>query len=152
MHSFSAGPANFQYTTRIHPALTSVADEVCSTLARLLAYLMTLALLAIVAIAAWGQLLDATILEPSDKGAWSRAGRSARAFAVSPVDSHDKTEIYEIFRHPLDGRKALLRWSGTDNKPVAELEIYRPGGGLNQGGVTADWLTESESPRLRGAF
>jgi hypothetical protein len=47
MHSLSAGPANFHYTTRIHPALTSFADEVCGTLARRLAYLMTLALLAI---------------------------------------------------------------------------------------------------------
>jgi hypothetical protein len=69
MHSFSSGLAHFHYTTGIHPALTSFADEVCGTLARLLAYLMTLALLTIVAIAAWEPLLDATIMEPSDKGA-----------------------------------------------------------------------------------
>src|SRR6266436_3257376 len=47
MHSFSADPANSHYTTRIHPALTSFSDEVCATLARLFAYVMTLALLAL---------------------------------------------------------------------------------------------------------
>ena len=50
MHSFSADPANSHFTTGIHPALTSFADEVCGTLARLIAYVVTLALLAIVGI------------------------------------------------------------------------------------------------------
>src|SRR5436190_20284731 len=127
MHSFSAPPANFHYTTRIHPALTSISDEVCGTLARLFAYVMTLALLAIGAVAAWGHLLDSIAMEHSDKIAWSLADRSARAFAVSQLDLHDKTETYEIFRHPGGGRKDLLRWSGADGKPVAGLEIYRPG-------------------------
>jgi hypothetical protein len=126
MHSFSAGPANFHYTTGIHPALTSFADEVCGTLARLLAYLMTLALLTIVAIATWEPLLDATIVEPLDKGAWSPVERSSRAFAVSQFDSPNKTEAYENFRHPSGGRKDLFRWSGADSKPVAELEILSP--------------------------
>ena len=44
MHCFSADPANSHYTTRIHPALTSFAGELCATLARLVAYVMTLAL------------------------------------------------------------------------------------------------------------
>ena len=35
---------------------------------------------------------------------------------------------YEIFRHPEGGRKDAFRWSDGDKKPVAELEIYRPGG------------------------
>src|SRR5947207_5943957 len=99
MHSFSAPPANFHYTTRIHPALTSIADEVCGTLARLFAYVMTLALLGIGAVAAWEHLLDAIAMEPSDKIAWSLADRSARAFALSQLDFHDKTETYEIIRH-----------------------------------------------------
>jgi hypothetical protein len=46
MHSFPAGPANSYYTLRIRPALASFVDEVCGTLARLCAYLMTLALMA----------------------------------------------------------------------------------------------------------
>jgi len=97
MRSFSAAPANFHYTARIHPALLGFAGDVCGFLAPLSAYLMTLALLAI---GAWEHLLDATATEPSDKGGWSLADRSARAFAVSQFDLHDKTETYEVLRHP----------------------------------------------------
>ena len=127
MHSFSADPANSPYTTRIHPALTSLSDEVGATLARLFAYVMTLALLVLGFIALWEQLPDATAMEPSGKAAWSLAERSSRAFAVSQFNLHDKTETYEIFRHPEGGRKDLFQWSGADKKPVAGLEIYRPG-------------------------
>jgi hypothetical protein len=134
MHSFSAPPANFHYTTRIHPALTSMSDEVCGTLARLFAYVMTLALLAIGAVAAWEHLLDAVAIEPSDKGGWSLADRSARAFAISQFDLYEKTETYEIFRHPGGGRKDLFRWRSADRRPVAGLEIYRAGDELNQAG------------------
>jgi hypothetical protein len=139
MHSFSADPANSRYTTRIHPALTSFADEVCGTLARLFAYVMTLALLAIGGVALWEQLPDAAAMDPSIKDArfedaWTLADRSSRAFAVSQFDPHDKTETYEIFRHPLGGRRDILQWNGADKKPVAELEIYRPGGELSHNG------------------
>jgi hypothetical protein len=150
MHSFSADPANFHYRTRIHPALTSFADEVCGTLARLFAYVMTLALLAIGAIALWEQLLDATTIEPSDKGASSLADRSSRAFAVSQFDLHEKTETYDIFRHPAGGRKDLFHWSGADKKPVAELEIYRPGGELDRSGpAIADLATRMDPDGMR---
>jgi hypothetical protein len=47
MRSFAAGAANSHYTARIHPPLTtSFADDNCGTLARLIAYLCTLALIA----------------------------------------------------------------------------------------------------------
>jgi hypothetical protein len=144
MHSISADPAKSHYTTRIHPALTSFVDEVYGTLARLFAYMMTLALFAIGGIALWEQLPDAAAMDPSAKdasfkhapfkGAWSLADRSSRAFAVSQFDPHDKTEAYEIFRHPLGGRRDIFHWSGADKKPVAELEIYRPGGELSHEG------------------
>jgi hypothetical protein len=127
MRSFPADPATFHYTTRIHPALTSLADEICGTLARLVAYLLTLALLAIGGVYLWDQLPDATAMEPEAKG-WTLATRSSPAFAVSQTDSRDKTEIYEIFRHPEGGRKDVFRWADADKKPIAELEIYRPGG------------------------
>ena len=134
MHSFSADPAKSHYTTRIHPALTSFAEEVCGTLARLFAYVMTLALFAIGLVALWEQLPDAAASDPSARESWSLADRSTRAFAVSQFDPHDKTVTYEIFRHPLGGRRDVLHWSGADKKPVAELEIYRPGGELNHEG------------------
>lgn len=134
MHSFSAAAANLHYMTRIHPALTSMADEVCGTLARLSAYVMTLALISIGVVAAWAQLLDAGTSDPSDKGAWSLAGRSARAFTVGQFDFPNKTETYEIFRHPGGGRKDVFHWIGADGKPVAELEIYRPGSEFDHSG------------------
>jgi len=118
MRSFSADPANSHYTTRIHPALTSFADEVCATLARLFAYVGTLALLGIVGVhfcdlwsAAWGAA------EPPVKASWSAASRSYPAFAVSPLDPSEKTAAYSILRHPQGGRKDIFRWAGKDEKP-----------------------------------
>ena len=68
MHSFSAGPASSHYhRPRIHPALTSSADEICGTLARLIAYVMVLALIAIGGIAAWNQLPEAIAMAPAAK-------------------------------------------------------------------------------------
>lgn len=154
MQSFSAEPARSHckshYTTRIHPALTSFADKVCGTLARLVAYVVTLALLAMGGMALWEQLPDLAAMDPSSRdaslndaslrGAWSLLDRSSRAFAVSQFDPHDKTEAYEIFRHPKGGRRDF-RWRGADRRPVAELEIYRPGGELGHAGLSANWLT-----------
>ena len=137
MHSFSADPASFHYTMRIRPLLTSFVDEVCGTLARLCAYLMTLALMAILGIALFDALPDAMATEPSIKDGWNLAERSARAFAVSQVNLQDKPEVYEIFRHPEGGRKDVFQWSGADKTPVAGLEIYRPGDELHQAGAAA---------------
>ena len=69
--------------------------------------------------------------EPPTKAGWSADPRSHQAFAVSQFDSSDETETYEIFRHPEGGRKDVFRWTARDDRqaqPVAELEIYRPGG------------------------
>ena len=87
MHSFPADPANSHYTTRIHPALASFADEVCGTLARLCAYVMTLALFAIRGIALWHHLPDATRRSRRPRS-WSQAERTAPAFAVSQLIFH----------------------------------------------------------------
>jgi hypothetical protein len=138
MHSFPAGSANSPYTTRIHPALASFVDEVCGTLARLCAYLMTLALMAICGIALWQHLpdlSDAMAMETPSKDGWSLAARPVPAFAVSQFVFAGKTEAYEIFRHPEGGRKDVFRWSGATGTPVAELEIYRPGGEIDQAGA-----------------
>ena len=133
MQSISADPANSQYRTRIRPALIRFADEVCGTLARLFAYAMALALIAIGALALWQRLPDAPV-DSATKGTWNLADRSSRAFAVSRLDPHDKTEAYEIFRHPQGGRRDVFHWSGADKRPIAELEIYRPGGELSHEG------------------
>jgi hypothetical protein len=145
MHSFPARTANFQYRARIHPALASFVDEVCGTLARLCAYLMTLALMAIGGIALWQHLPEVTATEASPK-TWSQAGRTAPAFAVSQFVFPGKTETYEIFRHPEGGRKDVFHWSGAGGTPVAELEIYRPGEEIDQVGSAAGYLAARMDP------
>ena len=127
MRSFWAVRGNPDFPTRIHPALSSFADECCGMLARLVAYVGALALLAIAGIHLWDQLQLAEAIEPAALPDWSVASRSYPAFAVSQFDLPEKTEAYEIFRHPEGGRKDIFRWTVQDEKPVAELEIYRPG-------------------------
>ena len=128
MRSFLAFAANSYYPNRIHPALTSFADECCGTLARLIAYVGMLALLAIVGVHLWDRIPDIADAEPAAPPAsWSAASRQHPAFAVTPLDSSDKTEAYEILRHPGGGRKDIFRWGPPGVWPVAELEIYRPG-------------------------
>jgi hypothetical protein len=136
MRSFRAAPANSYYPTRIHPALSSFADECCGTLARLVAYVGSLALLAIVGIYLWDQLPDGAASEPSAKAGWSAASRAYPAFSVSQIDLPGKTATYEVFRHPEGGRKDVFRWSAQNGnqaeQPTAELEIYRPGAEFGQ--------------------
>jgi hypothetical protein len=132
MQSFWATGAAPYYPTRIHPALNSFADECCGMLARLAAYVGALALLAIVGIHLWDELPVGGAVEPSTKAGWSVAMRSYPAFAVSQFDLPEKTETYQILRHPEGGRKDVFRWAGKGETPVAELEIYRPGGEFSQ--------------------
>ncbi|MCK1514627.1 hypothetical protein IVB22_19035 [Bradyrhizobium sp. 190] len=145
MHSFPAGSASSYNTLSIRPVLASFVDEVCGTLARLCAYLMTLALMAICGIALWHHLPDVTAMETSPK-IWSQAGPIAPAFAVSHLIFPGKTETYEVFRHPEGGRKDVFRWSGIGGTPVAELEIYRPGEEIDQVGSAAGYLAARMDP------
>jgi hypothetical protein len=127
MSSFWADPANLPHATKIHPALTSFADEVCATVARLFAYVGTLALLAILGIHGWDQLAVETDA-PADKAGWSVADRSYPAFALSQLDPAEKSVTYIILRHPEGGRRDIFHWTDGNEKPTAELEIYRLGG------------------------
>jgi hypothetical protein len=146
MRSFSAEQTNpHHHPTRIHPALTSFADECCGTLARLVAYVGSLALLAILGIHLWDQLPSGEAVE-IPKADWSPASRSYPAFSVSQFDLPEKTETYEIFRHPQGGRKDIFRWAASGQKPVAELEIYRPGGELKPSGPAAADLAARINP------
>jgi hypothetical protein len=124
----------FDYRAGIHPALNSFADECCGTLARLVAYVGALALLAIVGTHLLDLLPVGDAAETSAKPGWNLATRSYPAFAVSQFDLPGKTETYEIFRHPAGGRKDVFRWSAAGEKPVAELEIYRAGDESAQSG------------------
>ena len=149
MYSFPARTANSESAQNLWVALTGFVDEVYGTLARLCAYLITLALMAIGGIALWEQLPAVAALEPAPRtlsSAWSPASRTAPAFAVSQLIFPGKAETYEILRHPEGGRKDVFRWSGIGGTPVAELEIYRPGEEADQVGSAAGYLAARMDP------
>ncbi|QOZ30614.1 hypothetical protein [Bradyrhizobium sp. CCBAU 53421] len=128
MRLFRADPAA-PHHTRNPSALTSFVDEVYATLSGLFAYAAVLALFVVLGTHLWKQLPDATATAaPAAPTGWSLAARPAPAFAISKLDPRDKTEAYEVLRHPEGGRKDVFRWTDADGVPVAELEIYRPGG------------------------
>ncbi|OKO81697.1 hypothetical protein [Bradyrhizobium sp. AS23.2] len=127
MQSLEAGTAVPPTRTAVHLALAGFADEVVGTLAHLFAYVGALALFAILALAALGQLPDMRDDEPAPQPGWSVADRSHPAFALSRIDSSEKTASYTILRHPEGGRRDVMRWTGEADKPLAELDIYREG-------------------------
>ncbi len=131
---FPDSPANPYDRSRIHPALSNFADELCATLARLIAYVGTLALIGILGIHLWDQLAIEEADQPAAQSNWSVASRPAPVFAVSQPDSSEITKFYEVLQHPEGGRKDVLRWITPNEKTVAELEIYRPGGEFSQSG------------------
>lgn len=128
MQSPEASTAAIPTRTALHLALAAFADEVIGTLARLLAYVGTLVLFAILGLAALGQLPNLRDDEPAEKPGWSVADRSHPAFALNRLDSSEKTASYTILRHPEGGRRDVMRWASETDKPLAELEIYREGG------------------------
>jgi hypothetical protein len=145
MHSFPARTANSDPAQRFWTALANFVDEVYGTLARLFAYLTTLALMAICGIALWEHLPAVAAMEAAPK-TWSQPGRTTPAFAVSQFNFPGKTETYEILRHPEGGRKDVFHWSGIGGTPVAELEIYRPGEEADQVGSAAGYLAARMDP------
>jgi hypothetical protein len=128
MQSPEASTAAISTRTNLHLALAAFADEVVGTLARLFAYVGTLALFAILGVAALSQLPDLRDDELAPKPGWSVADRSQPAFALGRFDSSEKTASYTILRHPQGGRRDVMRWTGDADKVLAVLEIYREGG------------------------
>lgn len=122
-------------TSGIHPALRSFADECSAVAVRILAYLSGLAILTVIAV----DLVSAVPVAANTgipalpiQSGWVPASRPHPAFAISKLDLSDRTDAYEIIRHPEGGRKDILRWAATVGEaPAAEIEIYRPGGELD---------------------
>jgi hypothetical protein len=136
MQAFQAVPATPHDTGRIHPVLKGMADEFLGTLARLIAYVCTLALLFMAGVYLWDQLPEMHPTETSARPEWSVATRSTPAFASNQYDLSYKTRSYQIFRHPEGGRKDVLRWNAENGRTIAELEIYRPGGEFEPSAVS----------------
>ena len=116
MQSFLGRCANSYDPTRIHPVLSGLADECCGMLAHLVLYVGALTLLAIVGIHLWDALPPGASVAPSAGAGWGVALRPHPAFAVSQFDSAEKTETYEILRHPEGGRKDILRWMAQEGR------------------------------------
>jgi hypothetical protein len=159
MSLFWADPASSRATDGIHPALTSFADDVCATVARIFAYAGTLALVAILGAHAWDRLQAGSNDAPA-KARWSVADRSSPAFAMSKQDQGETSATYTVLRHPAGGRKDILRWVGASMvKLAAELEIYRMGGEFDAkippGADLLDLMTQSgtqgRAPELEAA-
>ena len=131
MQPSHAIPAAPHYTGGFLPVLKSMVDETCATLARLIAYLCTLALLFIGGGCFCGQPPDMHS-EASTRPEWTAVSRSTPAFASNQYDLSYKSKSYHIFRHPEGGRKDVLRWNAERAAPIAELEIYRPGAEFEQ--------------------
>jgi len=113
--------------------------EIGGTAARLIAYLCTPALIAMLGAYLGDQLPDPE-RESAPQTGGSLATRSVPAFAASQFDLSYKTDAYQVLRHP----EEVLRWTDQDGGPAAELEIYRPGGELNE--------RSRRSPTLRGGW
>jgi hypothetical protein len=135
MPPFQAVPAAPHYTGSVHTAPNGAVDEICGTLARLIAYCCTLALLFIVGVYLWDQLPDMHA-NASARPEWTAAPRSSPAFASNQYDLSYKTRSYHVFRHPEGGRKDVLRWDAENGRTIAELEIYRPGGEFEPSAVS----------------
>ena len=127
MQPFQAVPAAPHFTGGPGAVLKSAVDEICATLARLIAYLCALALMFIVGVYLWDQLPEMHG-EASAHPDWTVATRSIPAFASNQYDLLYKSKSYQILRHPEGGRKDMLRWNAENGRPVAGVEIYRPGG------------------------
>jgi hypothetical protein len=114
------------FSGQIHPALTSFADEVCATIARVFAYVGTLALIAILGVHFWDQLPRFAGDAPAPPS-WSVADHSEPAFALGAPGRADKSVTYTVLRHPQGGRRDIFSWPGIGKRGIAELEIYRLG-------------------------
>jgi len=165
MQSLPADPAHSR-----QPAPTHLDDEVCATIARLFAYLGTLALIAILAVHGCDRL-QIMLSEGS------AANHAHQAFQPDPSK---KSESYTIVRPPLGGRKDILRWAGSNGKPLAKPKfdpmraastdfatrtnetgpLAAAGAELKRGGyagagistASQDWMTGAEKPQLRGTL
>jgi hypothetical protein len=153
MPSFWTATANAD-VNRLTAALVRFARECRATLPSLLAYVGALAVLAAAGISLLHQWPEATPGgEPAAKASWSVATHSRPAFAISQSDLVDKTETYQIVRHPEGGRKDGFRWTEKDARPgdpaLAELEIYRPGGEFSRSGSASAELAARMDPAGR---
>jgi len=115
-----------------HPALRSFADECSAVFVRILAYVCGLAVLAAIVADLFAAVPTSPTVQAASAQSWAPATKPHAAFAISQLDLSNRTDAYEILRHPDGGRKDILRWGVSAAEPVSfEVEIYRPGGEID---------------------
>ena len=97
--------------------LTSLADECFGTSARLMAYVGTLALLAILGVHLWDQLPEFADAGPPARRPLERSRAHAAGIRRWSDDLSDKTVAYEIFRHPKAAARRVFRWTSKATGP-----------------------------------
>ena len=147
MQSFPGRCANSYDPTRIYPVLNGLADECCGMLAHLVLYVGALALLAIVGIHLWDELPAGAALKPPARADWRVALRSHPAFAISEFDLPEKTEAYEILRHP-DGLHELETAGIIDSK-FGAVTLLRVLGGTDRARSCLGFIKRVDDPNLR---
>jgi hypothetical protein len=166
MQSFWADPDHFSRTSQAQPALTCFADEACATVARLFAYVGTLALIFILAFHGW-DVLRLTLADSSHPLAgWILDGRSQSAFPDLQLDPLVKSEAY-LNRHLWGDRKDTLRGENLTIQRARigclldRLTLITSGNeakwsgrgacsGLSAG--SGDWMSGPQYPQLRGTL
>lgn len=119
--------ASHRLRLALAPALRDVGVECAILAGRLTLYGAALAVVAAVAwMTANGLRADAAqpVLRPAT--GWAAPLRASAAFAAQLPDL--KSDDVETLRHPLGGRKDILRWRDAGGVLRAEVTLYRPGG------------------------
>ena len=127
--------------TSLHPALLTMRDRYRAGFVHLLAYASGLAVLSVLLADLFAGTPAAAVAPVQAKLDWIAASRPHPAFTISHLDLSGISAPYQILRHPDGSRKDTLRWSvpagsktssdkPATEKPMAEIEIYRPGAEL----------------------
>ena len=148
MHSFWADPANSHYTDQNSSGADQLRRRSAAARWRVCcAYVRTLALLAISASLLGPVAGRHARSEPPPNRAGAQAARSHPAFAVSQFDlSKVKQRLTRSSGIPKAAARTSSAGAAPAAQPVAELEIYRPGGEFDQAGSTAGDLAARMDP------
>jgi len=165
MQSFWADPDHFSRTSQARPALTCFADEACAAVARLFAYVGTLALIFILAFHGW-DVLRLTLMDSShSRTGWTMDG-SQSAFSNLQLDPLVKSEAY-LDRRLWGDRKDTLRGENLTIQRARigclldRLTLVTSGNEAKWSGRGAcsgfsagsgDWMSGPQYPQLRGTL
>jgi hypothetical protein len=122
-----------------HPPLTNLGDEICKTVARLFAYLGTLALIAMLAVQGVDRLQAMLSEQSLPNLGWTEGGALSSATPAEPY-SRLKSSAYIAIRHPV-----------APSSAAAGLAHESRVGAVTSA-ASEDWMTGPEKPQLRGTL